>query len=104
MAPHMLKAKKPLETITSNNRQITRRKKIRIRFNMDLQKVLNRLISRRIIRLRTSHTNHSEKIYRGRFLGSLINLDHPDIIRYYNSVIRGLYNFYDFVNNKSNVI
>lgn len=104
MAPHMLKAKKPLETITSNNRQITRRKKIRIRFNMDLQKVLNRLISRRIIRLRTSHTNHSGKIYRGRFLGNLINLDHPDIIRYYNSVIRGLYNFYDFVNNKSNVL
>jgi group II intron reverse transcriptase/maturase len=104
MAPHMRKAIKPLETITVNGRQITRRKKIRIRFNMDLKKVLNRLTSRKIIRLRTSHSNHKEKIYRGRFIGNLINLDHPDIIRYYNSVIRGIYNFYDFVNNRNNVL
>ena len=104
MAPHMIKASKPLETVISNNRRITRRKKIRIRFNMELQKVLKRLTARRIIRLRTSHTKHSKKIYRGRFQGNLINQDHPDIIRYYNSVIRGLYNFYDFVNNRSNVL
>ena len=38
-------------------------------------------------------------IYRGRFKGNLVNSDHADILKYYNSVIRGVYNYYSFVNN-----
>lgn len=71
---------------------------------MDLQKVLKRLQTRGIIRKRTSHRNHKELIPRGRYVGNLINLDHADIIRYYNSVIRGLFNYFDFVDNRKDVL
>jgi hypothetical protein len=33
------------------------------------------------------------------YVGRCINLDHEDILRYYNSVIRGILNFYSFANN-----
>jgi hypothetical protein len=43
----------------------------------------------------------------GRFtptkIGWLINLDHADIIKYFNSVIRGNLNYYSFVNNKKSL-
>lgn len=71
---------------------------------MDTQKVLKRMLSRGIIRKRTSHKNHKELILRGRYIGSLINLDHADIIKYYNSVIRGVFNYYDFVDNRTDVL
>jgi group II intron reverse transcriptase/maturase len=37
-------------------------------------------------------------------VGWLINLDHADILRYYNSVIRGILNFYSFANNKKSLV
>jgi hypothetical protein len=33
------------------------------------------------------------------YIGRCINLDHEDILRYYNSVIRGILNYYSFANN-----
>merc|ERR1712151_1082674 len=33
-------------------------------------------------------------------VGRCINLDHSDIVRYYNSVIQGVLNYYSFVNNR----
>lgn len=33
------------------------------------------------------------------YVGRCINLDHEDILRYYNSVIRGILNYYSFANN-----
>ena len=33
------------------------------------------------------------------FVGRCINLDHSDILRYYNSVIHGILNYYSFTNN-----
>ena len=36
-------------------------------------------------------------------VGWLINLDHADILKYYNSVIRGTLNFYSFANNKKSL-
>jgi group II intron reverse transcriptase/maturase len=33
------------------------------------------------------------------YVGRCVNLDHEDILRYYNSVIRGILNYYSFVNN-----
>jgi hypothetical protein len=107
MAPHIRGIEKPLEVINPKlitnegveTRAITRRKKIRIRFHMDFQKVLKRLEANRFIRRRTSHKDHSKKIYRGTFKGNLINLDHADILLYYNAVMRGIYNYYDFTTN-----
>lgn len=101
MAPNKVGINKYIEQIKINDTIISRRKKTRIRFHMDIAKVLRRLKNRGIIRLRTSHTRHKKLVYRGKFLGNMINFEHPDIIRYYNSVIRGLYNYYDFVNNRS---
>jgi group II intron reverse transcriptase/maturase len=36
-------------------------------------------------------------------VGWLINLDHADILRYYNYVIRGILNFYSFANNRKSL-
>lgn len=36
-------------------------------------------------------------------LGRCINLDHQNILRYYNSVIRGVLNYYSFVNNRKSL-
>lgn len=37
------------------------------------------------------------------YVGRCINLDHQDILRYYNSVIRGVLNYYSFANNKKSL-
>lgn len=57
---------------------------------MDTEKVLNKLAVKGIIKLRTSYKDHSKLIYKGKFLGNMINFDHADILRYYNAVVRGL--------------
>jgi group II intron reverse transcriptase/maturase len=36
-------------------------------------------------------------------VGRCINLDHQDILRYYNSVIRGVLNYYSFANNRKSL-
>ena len=33
------------------------------------------------------------------YVGRCVNMDHEDILRYYNSVIRGILNYYSFANN-----
>ena len=111
MAPHLKGTEKPIEALRINDkiteegdtRLIARRKKIRIRFHMDFEKVLKRLETNYFIRKRVSHASHGKLIYRGTFRGNLINLDHADILRYYNSVMRGIYNYYDFTLNISNL-
>lgn len=111
MAPHMKGIEKPMEILNlefntlkgSDSRTIARRKKIRIRFYMDYDKVLKRLETNRFIRKRNSHTKHNELVYGGTFKGNLVNLDHADIIMYYNSVMRGIYNYYDFASNARNL-
>lgn len=102
-APHFKGKIKPLETIKLNNRNITRRKKIRISIHMDTTEVLKKLQNNGFIKKRTSHSQHDVKNYRGTFKGNLINLDHPDIVKYYNSVVRGIFNYYSFAKNRSNV-
>lgn len=100
-APHSKGIIKPIENISPKNSDkiISRRKKIRIRIEMDTEKVLKRLETNRFIKKRTSSKDGKTLIYRGTFKGNLINLDHADIIQYYNSVIRGVYNYYSFTNN-----
>jgi hypothetical protein len=34
---------------------------------------------------------------------SLVNLDHADIIRYFNSIVRGVINYYSFADNRSSL-
>lgn len=102
-APMSKKGIKPLETINLKGKTITRRKKIRIRIEMDTDKVLEKLTNNGFIRKRVDHLRHEELLYRGRFRGNLINLDHPDILKCYNSVLRGLQNYYTFAENRVSV-
>jgi len=99
-APHLKGSVKPIETIKIDDKLIQRRKKIRIRIDMDVHKVLNKLQMNGFIRKRTSHANHNKLIYRGTFKGNLINLDHADIIKYYNAVVKGLANYYSYASNR----
>jgi len=100
-APHIKGSVKPIENILVGNKLECRRHwKIRIRIEMDVQKVLNKLQNNGFIRKRTSHSKHDELVYRGTFKGNLINLDHADIIRYYNAVVRGLTNYYSYASNR----
>lgn len=102
-APHFKGTKKPTEIIRVNGKLLTRRKKIRIRIDMDKQKVIKKLQVNGFIRKRTSHSNHNRLNVRGTFKGNLINLDHADIIMYYNAVVRGIFNYYNFVSNRVDV-
>lgn len=99
-APHTKGSIKPIESILADDRLIQRRKKIRIRIEMDVQKVLSKLQNNGFIRKRTSHSKHDELVYRGTLKGNLINLDHADIVRYYNAVVRGLTNYYSYASNR----
>lgn len=103
-APHLKGTVKPMESINLHGRTIMRRKKIRTRIFMDLQKVLKRMEAKGTIRKRTSHKNSTKKVFRGKYVGNLINLEHADIIRHYNSMIRGIYNYYDFTANRNDVL
>lgn len=98
-APLTSGAHKPMETVTLAGRTITRRRKLRIRIHMDYTKVLNKLITKGFVKTRVDHKKHDLRKHRGTFRGNLVNLDHSDILRYYNSIIRGLYNYYNFTGN-----
>lgn len=97
------KGVKPLETLVNNEKSITRRKKVRPIINMDTEKVLKKLSNNGFIRKRVSHTKHNQLVYRGTFKGNLINFEHPDILKYYNSVLRGIQNYYSFAKNRANI-
>jgi group II intron reverse transcriptase/maturase len=105
MSPHLKGISKPVERIKEINsgRIITRRKKIRIRFAMNTDKILDSLETEGFIRKRTSRYNRNKLEYRGTFRGNLVNLDHADILMYYNSKINGIYNYYNFVGNMNQV-
>lgn len=117
MAPDTIRSIKPIETIRfgKDDRQISRRKKCRIRFYAPINEILERLkaqkflkmgattdTKRSLMRKKTSSTERSPLIIngsskstlRGTFRGNLVNLDHQDIIRYYNAILTGIYNYY----------
>jgi len=71
---------------------------------MDRYKVITILNNLGLIRKRISHSDHQNLIFRGTFMGNLLNLDHADIILYYNSIIRDIYNYYVFVGNRCKIL
>lgn len=105
MGPYIEGIEKPIEVYREPNsgRLTTRRKKIRVRVYMDYDKVIKRMLTRGLIRKRVAPMSNNELIVRGTFQGNLTQLDHADILRYYNSVMRGVYNYYNFVNNMKKV-
>ena len=98
--PRSKQAIPPLETILINGRPITRRRKLRPVIEMDTEKVLGKLVANGFIRKIVSHKVHHHLVFSGTFRGNLVNLDHQDILNYYNSVITGIDNYYSFVRNR----
>jgi group II intron reverse transcriptase/maturase len=86
-----------------SGRTITRRKKLRIRTYMDYEKVTSRMAANGLICKRVRPGAASKLVWRGTFRGNLVNLDHADILQYYSSIIRGIYNYYCFVANMNQV-
>lgn len=41
--------------------------------------------------------------YKPTFVGRLVNLDHASILSSYNSIIRSVFNYYSFVDNKKSL-
>jgi len=48
--------------------------------------------------------SRSLNIHKGQALGAIQNLDIVDIIRYYNSVFRGIWNYFSFVDNCASLV
>jgi len=99
MSPHLKDHEKPFEIYRGpkNTAPFKRRKKLRIRFFMNQNRVLLRMANNKYTRKdRTGR-------WRGTNRGNLLNMEHADILRYYNAVIRGIHNYYDFVNNMARV-
>lgn len=94
MAPKTVRSNKPIEKLRmgSKGRIGTRRKKVRVRFYAPIQSILKRLKDNGIIKAKTLTGKPGIK-YRGTFRGNLINLEHADILRYYNAILRGIWNY-----------
>lgn len=75
---------------------LSRKAKITPRISMtaDLEKLFSKLKSNGRVR-------HNGTIYVGKPVGRLVNRDLVDIVRYFNSVFRGLVNYYSFADNLS---
>lgn len=87
----------------NSQRLVVRRKKERMSVFMDTTRIMNKLESNGYIRKRVKPGTSNELVYRGRFVGNMINLDHADILRRYSSIIRGIYNYFEFCNNRRNL-
>ena len=73
----------------------TRRATTRLRVNIDTQRIMTKLVESGIAKWKRK--NYAV----GTALNWIINLDHADILAFYNSKIRGLVNFYTFAGNRS---
>lgn len=100
-APYKEGSSRGLETIKDpkSGRLVRRRCKERMSLYLNLEKVLKRLVANGFVTKRIKPGTNDVLGHRGTFRGNLVNLDHADIVRYYNAVIRGIYNYYKIVNN-----
>lgn len=78
---------------------IKARARVRLSIFMDKDRVLKRLLEKKFIKWGIKKNTNSIKILKGTSRNNLINLDHADILRYYSSVMRGIFNYYRIVNN-----
>lgn len=76
----------------------------RLTFHIDYEKIIKRLKNKNLIRLRISPGEYKKQKYVGRSRGNLVNWEHANILRYYNGIMRGLYNYYYIVNNTSYLV
>nr|YP_009710016.1 hypothetical protein [Coleochaete scutata]QFU80121.1 hypothetical protein [Coleochaete scutata] len=85
---------KPVRTMIKAGKKVKSRFSPQIIFNAPIQKILKRMVERGFMRWNKEGTQCAP-----RSVGRLTNLDHADIIRYYNSVIQGFLSYYSFAEN-----
>lgn len=73
-------------------------RKIRVTLPVRLLAPINNLMEKA---MNNGFLRKTDGIYKPTSLGRVMNLDHADIVRYYNQVIRGIVNYYSFVDNLS---
>lgn len=79
------------------NLRITRRSTLRLAVDAPIGKLVDKLVDNEFAR-----RNH-EGIVLAKGLTNLIHLDHLDIIKFYNSKIQGILNYYSFAGNRSSL-
>ena len=77
-------------------RDVSIRATTRLRVNVDLKKVYEKLVSTGVAKW----DDNNKMVPRGTAKNALINLSHADIVAFYNSKIRGLLSFYSFAGNR----
>lgn len=90
------RAKMTQNHVIKLKRNVTVRATTRLRVNIDLRKVYNKLVSSGVAKF----DNNNSIIPRGTAKLDLINFSHYEIISFYNSKMRGLYTFYSFAGNR----
>lgn len=82
--------------VIKRGRNLTVRATTRLRVNIDLRKVYNKLVSTGV----GKWDKHNNLVPRGTANNALINFSHADIIAFYNSKMRDLYSYYSFAGNR----
>jgi hypothetical protein len=87
-------------TFVTKHRQESRNRffsnPLNYRIEAPMKKLLDRLTAAGFFRRKAANYHPSR-------VGRVYNLDMPDIIKYYNSVIRGTLNYYSFADNRSSL-
>ena len=79
------------------SRQITRRSTLRMAIDAPIGKLVNKLVDNGFAK-----KNHEGTIL-AHGLTHLIHLDHIDILKYFNSRVQGILNYYSFAGNRSSL-
>lgn len=83
---------KPIKTRNRGTQKIESRTTPRISFHAPIDKILREAKKNGYYRWKNGDLRPTS-------LGRLVNLDHADIVKFYNSQIRGVLNYYSFVDN-----
>ena len=86
---------KKIQLITKNGQTY----KVRITPRISLHAPIKKLFEKAIAGGFVKSTPNQKRIYTPTALRRLVNLDHADIVKYYNYVIRGILNYYSFADN-----
>jgi group II intron reverse transcriptase/maturase len=91
----VLRIKKPYRTLKNKIWNTSTKKRIisRVSLHAPIENLLKKFYENGFCR------KSKEGIYNPTAVKRMINLDHTDIIAYYNTIIRGILNYYSFVDN-----
>nr|YP_009710071.1 hypothetical protein [Coleochaete scutata]QFU80176.1 hypothetical protein [Coleochaete scutata] len=90
----MLVKEKPVRLVRGARKRVTPH----LTLHAPIKIILEKLVTKKFLKW-----NNDGSYCEGTALRRLINLDHSDILNYYQSVIKGILNYYSFVDNKANL-